>query len=175
MQPSKTAATIKTKSISHSQSSTRTRVSWPHLVLCAAGMATSAYALVKHLQIKAGGDAGCGFTETFDCAPVLGSQYAEFLHIPLGIWGMVFFVLMALTTTWKENTATQRQDERRARLLQLAFATCGIATSIVLTVISKTQLGKFCPICLSTHAVTTALFLLSLWTFFRTRNTSQTL
>jgi uncharacterized membrane protein len=150
-------------------SSTRTRLSWPHLVLCALGFATSAYALIEHLRLKAGESSGCGFTATIDCAPVLTSKYAEFFHIPLGIWGMVFFALMALTATWKEATATRWRDERRARSIQLAFAACGLATSVLLTIVSYTQLHAFCPICLSTHAVTTTLFFVSLWLFFRTQ------
>ena len=153
----------------NTQSSTRTRVSWPHLVLCALGFATAAYALVEHLRLKAGQESGCGFTETIDCAPVLTSKYAEFFNIPLGVWGMLFFVLMALTATWKESASTSKQDERRARLIQLAFAACGLATSVLLSVISYTKLRALCPICLSTHAVTTTLFFVSLWLFFRTK------
>ena len=149
------------------QSSTRTRVSWPHLALCALGFATAAYALVEHLRLKAGEASGCGFSATLDCAPVLTSKYAEFFHIPLGVWGMLFFALMALTATWKETFSNARIEEGRARAIQLAFAACGFATSVLLIYISKTQLGVYCPICLSTHAVTTTLFLVSLWNYLR--------
>ena len=148
-------------------SSTRTRVSWPHLALCALGFATAAYALIEHLRLKAGESSGCGFTETIDCAPVLTSKYAEFMHIPLGVWGMLFFALMALTATWKETSSGAKTEERRARGIQLAFATVGFATSVLLILISKVKLGVYCPICLSTHAVTTTLFFVSLWLYFR--------
>jgi uncharacterized membrane protein len=160
---------------SDAQSSTRTRISWPHLVLCAIGLAVSAYALIEHLRLKAGQSSGCGFTETIDCAPVLTSKYAEFFNIPLGVWGMVFFALMALTATWKESVSTSKQDERRARGIQLALSACGLATSVLLTVISYTKLHALCPICLSTHAVTTTLFVVSLWLFFRTKPDIKTI
>lgn len=156
--------------VSSLSSSTRNRVSWPHLLLAMMGFAIAAYALVVHFRIKAGGDSGCGFSETINCNAVLTSRYAEIFHVPLGAWGMLFFVLIALTSTWKENFATARADEIRARLVQLLFATCGFATSVLLTFISYTQLHALCPICLSTHAVTTTLFLFSLCLFRKAKS-----
>lgn len=155
-------------------SSTRTRVSWPHIVLCALGFATAGYALVEHLRLKAGEQSGCGFSQTLDCAPVLLSKYAEFFGIPLGVWGLLFFGLMALTASWKETPHNAQNQECRARLMQLLFSSCGLATSVLLTLISYTQLHVFCPICLSTHAVTTTLFALSLWQFLRFRRKLNT-
>jgi uncharacterized membrane protein len=117
-------------------SSTRTRISWPHILLSVAGIGTSLWALYAHLRIKAGGESGCGVDESFNCDAVIGSRYAQFAGIPLGIWGIVFFVLVILVSTWKENPTTAAHEELQARLLQLALSFVGFAGSVALTFVS---------------------------------------
>jgi uncharacterized membrane protein len=142
------------------------RISWPHLILGIIGFAISGYSLHVHNLIKQGEDSGCGFTNTINCDKVLASRYGEFLSIPLGIWGMVFFVIVILTAiTSKGSTATLKQTAG----WQLAVASAGFLTSVALTYISKVQIGAFCPICMATHATTTLLFLISLYSYIKAR------
>lgn len=158
-----------TAQIAATTTSTRTRVSWPHVVLALAGIGTSLWSLWAHFQIQAGGDSGCGVTETFNCDLVLTSKYANIAGIPLGVWGIAFFVFVLLLSTWKENAATAARDERNARLLQLAMGVVGFGGSLVLLYISHYVIGAWCKICLSTHAVTTSLFIVSLWFWWKSR------
>ena len=142
------------------------KVSWSHLILGAIGFAISGYSLHVHNLIKQGEDSGCGFTNTINCDKVLASDYGKFLSIPLGIWGMVYFVIVILTAvTSKGSTATLKQTVG----WQLAVASAGFLTSVALTYISKVLIGAYCPICMATHATTTLLFVVSLYSYFKAR------
>ena len=162
-----------TSAQTNNTSSTRTRVSWPHIALALTGIGTSLWALVAHFRIKAGGDSGCGVSETFNCDAVLSSKYAQIAGVPLGVWGIAFFVFVLLLSTWKENAETAQRDRRNARLMQLMISAAGFGGSIILLYISKVVIGEWCKICLSTHAVTTSLFLLSLWNFWKLRRSEN--
>ena len=142
------------------------RISWPHLVLSVIGFALSCYSFFVHIQIKRGSSSGCGVTDTITCDKVLASDYGEFLSIPLGVWGMVFFVVAMMTAiTTKSSTATARQTAG----WQLIVAAVGILTSVALTYISVVKIGAFCPVCMATHATTLLLFLVSLYSYFKAR------
>lgn len=134
-------------------------LSWPHLLLGAAGMALSVYSWHIHRVIKAGGESGCGLSESLNCDKVLSSPYGEFFGIPLGVYGMMFFAIVLLTAVSTEANISWCQF----RLTQLAIATAGILTSLGLLYISKVILQAYCPICLGIHTTTTLLFLTSLF------------
>lgn len=143
-----------------------TRISRAHLVLGALGFVVSLYSLVVHLRIKAGESSGCDISETINCDAVLSSQYGTWFHVPWGVWGMAFFVIVLLSASAKEANAA---DRAKAATWRLAIAFAGIATSIALTYVSKVLIGAFCPICLATHAVTLTLFVVSLRDFLQAR------
>ena len=108
-------------------------LSWPHLALGAIGLALSAYAWHEHLVIKAGNESGCYVSETINCESVLSSKYAELFGVPLGVYGMVFFALVLLTSFSTEAEFSPR----RFALTQLVVSLAGIATASVLVYISK--------------------------------------
>lgn len=147
-----------------------TRFSWSHLVLGALGFAISFYSLVVHNRLKAGQATGCDFSETINCESVLSSQYGTMFHVPWGVWGMAFFVVVLLSASAREHNAA---DALRAASWRLAIASAGIATSIALTYVSKVLIGAFCPVCLATHAVTLSLFVVSLFAFFKARKVAR--
>jgi len=144
------------------------RLSWPHLYLGALGFAISLYALRVHNLIARGGDAGCGFTETINCNDVLKSEYAKILGIPLGAYGMAFFIIVILTGI----TTNPGTSEKQAALWRLLVMTGGICGSIALMYISLVKIHAACPICMATHAVVFMLFLVSLVQFLKARRTS---
>jgi uncharacterized membrane protein len=145
------------------QASTRkTLISWPHLVLAALGLAVSAYAVVVKNRIAAGSDSGCGISESINCDAVIGSvKWGSFLGIPWGVWGMVFFVIVALTAV------SSTQNMRQFVTQQFAVATVGFLFALGLLYISKVVIGAWCPVCLATHAVLFTLFGVSLYKFLR--------
>lgn len=152
-------------------------VSWPHLVLGLIGFGIAAYSLVVKQRLAAGEDSGCGISASINCDNVIGHRiYGEFLHIPWGVWGMAFFVIVLLTAVNRINGEGQSRAAalRQAALWQLAVATAGILTSVALTYISKAIIGAWCPVCMATHAVTTLLFAVSLVSWFKSRRIAST-
>ena len=142
------------------------RVSWPHIVLSLIGAGLSAHAWREHLLVKAGEDpSGCAVTATIDCSSVLGSKYAELFGIPLGVFGLLYFAIVLLTAVSNDKKFAWRSF----RLQQLAAAFVGFLTSVELTCISHVLIGKWCLICLRVHAVTTSLFLISIWFYWQAR------
>ncbi|HEY0073992.1 MAG TPA: vitamin K epoxide reductase family protein [Abditibacteriaceae bacterium] len=132
--------------------------SWPHIALSFVGLWLSYDAWQAHQRVKSGEDSGCEVTATINCDKVLTSQYAEVFGIPLGIYGLVYFLVVLLTSVSSEANFSWR----RFRLTQFAVASVGILSSLALTYISKVLLDTFCKICLRVHATTTALFIVSL-------------
>lgn len=145
------------------------RVSWPHVVLSLIGAAISGYAIHAHSLIAQGKDAGCGITETISCDKVLASKYGELFGIPLGAFGMLFFVIVLLTaiTTNPQTTRIQAATQR------LAVCGIGFLVSMALTYISLAIIGAACPVCLSTHTVIFALLLVSLWQYWKARRATN--
>lgn len=147
-------------------------VSWPHVVLGLIGFGIAAYSLEVKRRLAAGEDSGCGISATISCDNVIGHPvYGQFLHIPWGVWGMMFFVIVLLTAVNRINGEGQSRAAalRQAALWQLAVATTGILTSVALTYVSKAIIGAWCPVCMATHAVTTLLFVVSLIGWLKSR------
>jgi uncharacterized membrane protein len=151
-------------------------ISWPHLVLGLIGFGIAAYSLVVKRRLAAGEDSGCGISATINCDNVIGNAtYGQFLHIPWGVWGMVFFVIVLLTAVNRINGESQSRADavRQAALWQLVVATAGILTSVALTYISKAIIGVWCPVCMATHTVTMLLFVVSLVGWLKLRRATS--
>lgn len=145
------------------------RFSWPHMYLGALGFAISLYAFRLHGIIKAGGESGCGFTETINCDKVLASQYGTFLGLPLGAYGMAYFILVILTAVTTNPKTTLRQETAQ-RLLVAGAGLIGVG---VLGYISYGILKTACPVCMSVHATILAIFIIALWQFLNVRKKAK--
>lgn len=141
------------------------RFSWPHMYLAAFGLAISLYAFLIHQKIKAGGASGCGFSQTINCDKVLASQYGAIWGIPLGAFGMAYFITVILSAV-TTNRATTLQQETSQRLFVSAL---GMGATIVLSAISYGILRTACPICMATHLVILLTFGVSVWQFLNVR------
>lgn len=135
------------------------------MYLGALGFAISLYAFRLHSIIKSGGDSGCGFTETINCDKVLASQYGTFLGLPLGAYGMAYFVLVILTAVTTNPKTTLRQETFQ----RLIIAAAGLLGAGVLAYISYGILKAACPVCMATHATIGAIFVIALWQFLNVR------
>jgi uncharacterized membrane protein len=141
------------------------RFSWPHMYLGALGFAISLYAFLIHQKIKAGGESGCGFTETINCDKVLASQYGSLFGIPLGAFGMLYFVVVILTAITTNRNSTPRAETAQ----RLVIASLGLLATFALSYISYVIIKAACPICMATHATIIATFAVSLWQFLKAR------
>lgn len=148
----------------------RLRVSWPHALLAVWGMAVSWYAFQVHRIIKAGGDAGCGFSDSLNCDKVIGSRFGEFFGIPLGIYGLAYFLVVLLTAINTQRDANPRAESG----LRLLVSGAGMLGVLGLATISYIVLRAACPVCMTTHATILALFLVSWWQYQKARDKGRT-
>ncbi|HEX8551205.1 MAG TPA: vitamin K epoxide reductase family protein [Abditibacteriaceae bacterium] len=142
------------------------KTQWANVLLGLVGCGTSAWAVHVHRLAKAGQDTGCGITDTISCDKVVTSKWAELFGIPLGFYGLMFFAVIIVAAI---ATKTTKATPRQFALQNLALAAVGFGGSMVLLYISKVIIGNWCPVCLSTHATTTLLFIVSLFTYLRAR------
>ncbi len=143
------------------------RFSWPHMYLGAIGMAISLYAFLLHAKVAP--DTGfCRLSEHINCDKVLGSQYGALFGIPLGAYGMAYFIVVLLTAVTTNRKITLKQEATQ----RLAFSSLGLVAVAVLAFISYVVIKAACPVCMATHATLLALFGVSLWQFLKVRKAS---
>lgn len=145
------------------------RISWPHLILSMLGMAISLYAWRLHSVIKAGGDSGCGFSDTINCDKVLASQYGALFGIPLGVYGLAYFAVVLLVSVTTNPQVSIRQET----LMRFLVCGAGMLGTLGLSYISYIVLKAACPVCMATHVVVLLSFLMALWQFLKARQKSQ--
>jgi uncharacterized membrane protein len=146
------------------------RFSWPHMYLGGIGLAISLYAFLIHRRIMAGDPSGCRISETINCDKVLASPYGAIFGIPLGVFGMAYFLVVILSAVTTNRNTTPRQETTQ----RLVVASLGLCATAVLSYISYGILKAACPICMTTHAVIIVTFLVSLWQFLKVRKTAST-
>jgi len=122
------------------------------LVIAFVGLGFSLYAANHHYELLNAGatDSYCNINEQFSCDEVARSPYSKLLGIPLGVWGIVFF-LGQLVLGFLVFRRQAGHVESKQGLVALTFL--GAAGSIVLAGISAFVLGKFCLNCMGIYVV----------------------
>lgn len=144
------------------------RFSWPHMYLGALGFAISLYAFLVHRRIEAGQNSGCGFGPSFNCDDVIGSKYGVLFGIPLGVFGMAYFVVVILTAINTSRGSTPLKEATQ----RLFVSALGLGGAAVLAYISYIVIKAACPVCMATHATILVTFIVSLWQFLRARKSA---
>lgn len=127
----------------------RTEVAWLHVACGLVGLALAAYSWYLHVLIAAGGDSGCGISESISCDKVIGSKpWGAPFGVPLGIFGMAYFAIVLLTAVAK------REERVSAAWQRLAVAGVGLVFSLGLEYVMWVILRHGCPVCMLTHGVT---------------------
>jgi uncharacterized membrane protein/protein-disulfide isomerase len=142
------------------------------LILGCIGFGVSLYALILHVQTKsAAGSLTCDVSDSVNCTKVIGSEYGEFMGLPLGALGMSYFgvvIAMAFLPAFVQSSASW--IARR----QLVVATVGAVISLYLAYISYFKLQAVCLVCTSVHALSVVNFIWTLVSFIRVRSVPQT-
>lgn len=136
------------------------------ILLGVIGFFVSLYALVLHLQLllKPGHGLLCDISSSFNCSSVLSSSYSEMGSIPLGAYGMSYFIfVLAAAFLPKYTNATQKQKT----CCELVLALIGFLVITTLFSISYFVLGVFCPVCVSVYTIVSLYFLTKAVSFFR--------
>lgn len=133
------------------------------IVLSGLGVAVSIYSIWHHHQYWLHGatDAACNINAQLSCDRIAGSAYSELAGLPLGVWGLGFFIALGVlaATLLPKRPLTNHSRSHLAALVLLTYL--GVAVSIGLAVISSVVIGSYCITCVMVYAVNVALGILS--------------
>lgn len=126
------------------------------------GLVVSALTVEHHLRLKAHGSTNdaCNISTTVSCDRVAGSEYSERLGVPLGVWGVGYFLgalVLAGVGLSRSRTSAQHREFYGPWVL------AGLAVSMVLAAISTFGLKAWCPNCLVVYGVCLAQALTFWW------------
>ena len=137
--------------------------------LWAAGLSTAlavlnhGYLLREHYQLHFGESSGqglCNVSETFNCAAVSASSYAQFLGVPMALWGLLVNLALLGLIAWTPFVDDVKRAAHRRNLLTLSGAVA--LASIVMGAISSFVIQRYCPMCILAYVLSFVTFI-TLW------------
>jgi len=99
----------------------------------------------------------CSVNATVSCDTVTRSKYSMVFGVPLAVWGVFGYALMA----WVAGKGL-RQGSRALAALLASLSAFTVATTLVLAIISHLLIHAWCLVCLGTYAVNLVVAVLSL-------------
>ena len=129
------------------------------------GVLLSLYATWHHLLVKSAGETkgfACNVNDVISCDKIALSQYSEFASIPLGVWGIGFFVtlLMLLFSSCSSSDLSRR---KASIFFYSILVIVGALVSVALAIISFSIIKAYCLICISIYFTCFALLALFLY------------
>ncbi len=94
-------------------------------------------------------------TEGSGCDLVQASRWATFLGLPMALWGLLTYLVMAHLIWRGKNKANSGTP-------LLFVAVCGFSISAYLTIISVMQIQATCPYCLASFAIISTMMILAI-------------
>ena len=138
--------------------STGQRRSWPfeghpfYLAIAALGLIGLGLAsYLTYLDYTGVQDTFC--QEGSGCDAVRQSEYASLLAIPVGLWGVIGYIVIIVT-------ALVPLRDRLRELCLFGLATAGFAFSVYLTYLELFVIHDICPYCVASASVMTVIFIL---------------
>ena len=133
------------------------------LVLTLLSLCIHTYLTLHYYDINFDGDLGqskCNINTTFNCDTVALSPFAALLGIPLSLWGgLTHMVLVLLLCSLLSGFSSHPQYTKKYSLWLGGFITL---VSILMFVISMTQLSSYCIYCMAAYALS-FITLFTLW------------
>lgn len=133
-----------------------------NVIVAVLGIAVSIYSISHHLEVKLSGatDAICNINQAFSCDDVASSEYSELFGIPLGAYGLAFFLsLFFLSMIEIKNPGKEKSN--LPALVSLSFI--GTLVSVILGGISAGIIGVGCITCIAVYVLNGALLLNSVF------------
>lgn len=122
------------------------------------GLAVSAYLTIAHFTSSS--ILVCPSTGTINCAKVTSSTQSYFLHVPVAIWGLLFYVYLTIINS---PIGFRREALRIPRLGSMFL---GIAFVLWLIYAELLIINSICLWCTSVHLITLLLFGAIMYEFF---------
>jgi protein-disulfide isomerase/uncharacterized membrane protein len=131
--------------------STRTFL-WVAIAFTLLALPVHGYLLSEHFALKFGAVTSksiCDINATFNCSAVAASKYAEFLGVPMALWGFAANAVLLLLLLWLPfvEDAKRAAATRNAFLVSLVIA----VASLVMGTISAVAIGKLCLFCMTAY------------------------
>ena len=118
------------------------------LILALAGFAINIFLLIKRLADTDIGIAGCGGGSA--CEEVLNSRWSQIFGIPVTIFGTLVYLGLMFSLA------------PRGHRLQAPMLGAIAAAAVWFTFVQAVLLGKFCPWCMTAHALAVVILILGL-------------
>ena len=131
--------------------------SWPLL-----GLAISTYTLMHFhsVRLAQGGNFVCNINQTFNCDTVALSAWSELFGVPLGVYGVGYFIALWFLL----GIGISGHKGARDHMLAYTWTNIlGVLVSLVLAAISHFALHTWCPSCMGIYAVCLLQMLCMLW------------
>jgi len=125
------------------------------LILSGLGLVISGYLTAVHYFTAV--PLACPSTGIIDCAQVLTSPRSVVLGLPLGVWGMVWFLVMGLLSARAARAARAEGDAVLPRRL---WGGVGAASVVYFIYLELIVIGRVCVWCTGVHIIVLTLFVL---------------
>ncbi len=145
------------------------KISYLEFIIVLIGFLASFFTYILHLQLKmqSGSPLICDVNEMINCSKVIGSEHGEFFGLPLGVWGMVYWLLLLGLVFFPKFSSVSA--------LYIAFwkwvvGTVGFLVSLALIFISSFVLSGICEFCFVVQLSCIAFFIVSFISYKKIRN-----
>lgn len=115
------------------------------LALSLAGLIVSALLARLHAQAHGGAATFCALSESVNCDRVALSRFSVQLGLPIAVWGMLGYALMAGLAA--SGVARRRPESTWPGGLLLLVSAGAAVASVALALVSKVAIGAWCPLC----------------------------
>lgn len=133
------------------------------IALSSLGVVVSIYSIWHHHQywLLGATDAACNINAQLSCDRIAGSAYSELAGLPLGVWGLGFFVAIVVlaATLLPKRPLTNHSGSHLAALVLLTYL--GVMVSLGLAVLSTVVIGAYCITCVMVYALNVSLGIVS--------------
>jgi protein-disulfide isomerase/uncharacterized membrane protein len=110
----------------------------------------------------------CAVSAKVNCETVAQSPYSVFLGVPVSVWGLLGYSVLALLSLWGLSAKRLHRGWPRGALLALTAVFCLV--SAILGTISVTKIDSICLFCFSTYGINAALLVLAFLAAARTES-----
>ena len=137
------------------------------LIISVVGMASSVYSIAHHMELRRNGhtEAACNINSAINCDLVAASKYSEVFGIPLGVWGLGYFLAAAVLVI---TILVGHKSAKEHEPAWFALSIIGILSSVILAGLSLGVLGVVCIVCVIIYGLTLTQGFVS-WRLWRQR------
>ncbi|MBX9704122.1 MAG: vitamin K epoxide reductase family protein [Silvanigrellaceae bacterium] len=142
------------------------------LILGIIGFLASLYSLLVHIEIQISPHQGrmCDMTNTINCSHVIGSSFGEIATIPLGAFGLSYFIMVIIGAVF---SLKEQASLKTTSYLQFFLACLGFVVAVFLFYISYFKIRVICPVCSLVHFILFTYFILQVRQLIKARKKNK--